>query len=227
MKRLFAIALAAAAGACSTAATSTSAGTTSTIGSDASVAEQAARADSIRNTHTPADVAFMQGMIHHHAQAVVMSGWAPTHGASESLQIMAARIINAQDDEIALMERWLRTRGEPVPDLEAGGGHAMGHGDMHGEDDGGAAMPGMLTDEQMANLEAARGEEFDRLFLTYMIQHHQGALTMVEELVATPGGAREQTTFKLASDIGADQHSEVVRMQTMLRELLFSDGDTP
>lgn len=191
------------------------------------VARQAAVVDSVRRTYTPADVAFMAGMIHHHAQALVMSRMAPSHGASASLQVLAKRIINAQNDEIHLMQRWLRERGEPVPDPEGDGGHMAGgdHAAGHGDHD--PMMPGMLTTEQMAALDAARGEEFDRLYLSLMIQHHQGALTMVEELVASPGGAREEAVFKLASDIGADQASEVTRMQTMLRDMLFRPEPSP
>lgn len=171
----------------------------------------AARADSVRESYNQADIDFMTGMIHHHAQAVVMARMAPTHGASAALRIMAARIINAQIDEIALMQRWLRDRGQPVPDPDDEA-HAMHHA-MH--------MAGMLTPEQLAALDAARGEDFDRLFLTYMIQHHQGALTMVNELFATYGAAQGDATFKIASDIGADQSSEIDRMQSMLRDLVF------
>jgi uncharacterized protein (DUF305 family) len=170
----------------------------------------AALADSIRNSHTAADVAFMNGMIHHHAQALVMSRMAPSHGASPSLQTMAARIINAQNDEIALMAQWLRDRNEPVPDPEAHAGHHM-------------HMPGMLTVDQLAELDAARGADFDRLFLVYMIQHHEGALTMVEDLFATYGAAQNDAIFKLASDIAADQSSEIDRMRTMLRSSLFEN----
>lgn len=185
---------------------------------DDAVAEQAAAVDSVRRAYTRADVDFMAGMIHHHAQALVMSRMAPSHGASPPLQIMARRIINAQNDEIDLMQAWLRDRGERVPEPRSA---------MHADHNAGhAMMPGMLTDEQMAALDAARGEEFDRLFLQFMIQHHQGAVTMVNELVAIPGAAREEAVFKLASDIGADQTSEITRMQTMLRDLLFS-SDPP
>jgi uncharacterized protein (DUF305 family) len=192
-----------------------------------SALEAAARADSVRAHYTDADVAFMTGMIHHHAQALVMSRMAPGHGASDPMRILTARIINGQRDEIQLMQRWLRERDLPVPhvpelsDDEAGvapedhaahgghGGHAM------------PTMPGMLSPEQMAELDAARGEEWDRLFLTYMIQHHKGALTMVEELFSTYGAGQGDEIFKIASDIGADQASEIDRMQRMLQELMF------
>lgn len=195
---------------------------------DATVAEQAAAVDSVRRAYTQADVDFMAGMIHHHAQALVMSRMAPSHGASPSLQIMARRIINAQNDEIDLMQAWLRDRGEAVPEPRSASGRESDDGDaMHADHDAPhMMMPGMLTDEQMEALDAARGEEFDRLYLQFMIQHHQGAVTMVNELVAVPGAAREEAVFKLASDIGADQASEITRMQTMLRDLLFS-SDPP
>ena len=173
-----------------------------------------ALADSIRNSYTDADVEFMTGMIHHHAQALVMARMAPTHGASATIQTLTGRIINGQNDEIAIMQRWLRDRGQPVPDPEAMSGHAM-HGGDH------ALMPGMLTAEQLAELDAARGPDFDRLFLTFMIQHHQGALTMVNQLFDTYGAAQGDAIFKIASDIGADQTSEIDRMQTMLRAMVF------
>jgi uncharacterized protein (DUF305 family) len=193
--------------------------------------ERAALADSVRQSYTPADVDFMTGMIHHHAQALVMSFMAPTHGASPELRTLAARIINGQKDEIALMQQWLQDRGEPVPQVDESGrtdmsGHGHGHHPGHGAEPAGhdMHMAGMLTPEQLARLDAARGPEWDRLFLTYMIQHHQGALVMVEELFATPGGAQGDAAFKIASDIGADQASEIDRMQRMLRDLIFGPG---
>jgi len=189
---------------------------------DSSVARQAALVDSVRRTYTQVDVDFMTGMIHHHAQALVMSRMAPSHGASPALRIMAERIINAQNDEIDLMQAWLRDRGLPVPEPRQDG--HKGHEDHATMLDDHEMMAGMLTDEQLIALDAARGEQFDRLFLQFMIQHHQGAVTMVSNLVAIPGAAREETVFKLASDIGADQTSEITRMQTMLRDLLFSDA---
>src|SRR3954471_15896673 len=128
----------------------------------ASVAAQV-RADSVRQPYTQADVDFMSHMIGHHAQALVMSGWAPTHGASPSVRTLAERIINAQQDEIALMQRWLGDRGKPVP--EPGAGMTM-PGHAHHE----MLMPGMLTEVQMQQLDHARGPEFDRRFLTFMIQ---------------------------------------------------------
>ena len=164
-----------------------------------------ARADSALLRVSEADVQFMTGMISHHSQALVMSRFAPGSGASQRIQTLAARIINAQKDEIALMQRWLRDRGQPVPAVDDAGQtvHAMD-------------MPGMLSPEQMDELESARGAEFDRLFLTYMIQHHEGAVTMVHELFATDGAAQDDISFKLASDIQVDQVTEVARMRSML-----------
>jgi uncharacterized protein (DUF305 family) len=186
-----------------------------------SPAEQA-RADSGRPPYTRADVEFMQGMIAHHAQAIRMARMAPTHGASAGLRTLAERIEVSQQDEIAFMQRWLRDRRETVPDPLALGGHA-GHDthqmpgmQMPGMQTSGGLMPGMLTPEQMAALDAARGEEFDRLFLADMIQHHQGALTMVDRLFAVPGAGQEGTVFRFASDVTADQTTEIDRMRAML-----------
>lgn len=191
---------------------------------DSAVMAQAARADSLRQSYNEADVAFMTGMIHHHAQALVMSRMAPTHGAGETMLTLTARIMNGQRSEIALMQQWLRDRGEPVPqpdtvgaDLSSGMAGHDGHGDMN--------MAGMLSPEQLAELDAARGEEWERLFLTYMIQHHQGAITMVDELFASYGGGQGDAIFKIASDISADQASEIDRMQRMLHAMIFGPGD--
>ena len=173
-------------------------------------AEQA-RADSGRMPFTAADVRFMSGMIHHHAQAVVMAGWAQTHDARADVKVLAQRIDVAQRDEMAFMQRWLRERHQEAPDPLAH--YAMGHdmGDMKME-----MMPGMLTPEQMKQLDAARGPEFDRLFLTFMIQHHQGAITMVDQLFASPGAGQELYVFRFASDVNADQTTEIERMRLML-----------
>ena len=163
--------------------------------------------------YSAADVHFMTGMIYHHAQAVLIAGWAPTHDASPSLRALCARIVVGQGDEIALMQRWLRDRHEPVPDL--GATHAM-----MPEMDPATMMPGMLTADQLAQLDRARGPEFDRLFLTFMIQHHQGAITMVNQLFGTGAGEQEKV-FRFASDVFADQTTEIARMQKMLATLLF------
>jgi uncharacterized protein (DUF305 family) len=160
---------------------------------------------------TAADVHFMSGMIGHHAQALVMAGWAPSHGASPAIRTLCERIINGQQDEIATMQRWLKDRGLPVPDATP---MKMDMGSMNHE-----LMPGMLTEQQMKDLDQARGPEFDRKFLTYMIQHHRGAITMVQQLFATKGAAQDEATFKMANDISADQTTEVDRMQRMLDSL--------
>jgi len=172
-----------------------------------------ARADSALMDVHEADVAFMSGLIHHHAQALVMSALAPTNDASPSVRTLTSRITNAQKDEIAVMQRWLRERGRPVPEVDEGGNVSMmtgmsGMHDMH--------MPGMLSQAQLTELGSARGLEYDRLFLTYMIQHHNGAVTMVHELFAADGAAQDDFVFKLASDIQVDQTTEVARMQQML-----------
>jgi len=180
---------------------------------------QAASAKPKGYPYTPADVEFMSGMIAHHAQALVMAGWAQSHGAGPSVQTLAARIINGQQDEIATMQRWLKDRGQPVPDptkpMQMSMHHTGGQGML---------MPGMLTEAQMKELDQARGADFDRLFLTDMIQHHKGAVTMVNQLFGTEGAAREETTFKLANDVSVDQTTEIARMQRMLEGLQSSHG---
>lgn len=168
--------------------------------------------DTSAHPHTAADVHFMTAMIAHHSQAVVMANWAPTHGAGERVRTLAARIVNAQEDEIATMRQWLRDRRQPVPDT---GATTMAmHGSTH-------AMPGMLSSEQLARLNAARGAEFDRIFLQYMIQHHNGAVAMVSELFGTDGAAQDEAVFKFASDVNVDQITEIARMRRMLAALLF------
>jgi uncharacterized protein (DUF305 family) len=163
---------------------------------------------------TEADVRFMTGMIGHHAQAILMSELAPDRAADPSIRTLAARIVNAQRDEIATMEQWLRDRGQPVPEIHFNGISMMVHGPQYA-----AHMPGMLTEEQLRRLEAAHGSEFDRLFLEYMIQHHRGAVAMVRELFGTDGAARDEVVFRLASDIQVDQLTEIARMEQMLAEL--------
>jgi uncharacterized protein (DUF305 family) len=180
-----------------------------------------ARTDSARTRFTEADVRFMTGMIGHHAQALVMAGLALTHDASPSVQTLAARIINAQKDEIATMQQWLSDRGQTVPTIHINGTTLRVNGPdyaMH--------MPGMLTPDQIRELGEARGPEFDRLFLTYMIQHHRGAVTMVHGLFSTDGAAQDEAAFKLASDIQVDQTTEIARMELML-EALPTTGREP
>ncbi|MGH7503286.1 MAG: DUF305 domain-containing protein [Longimicrobiales bacterium] len=161
--------------------------------------------------YTAADVHFMSGMIPHHAQAVVMAGWAATHGARSDVRILCERIVVGQADEIVTMQNWLRDRGQKVPDAQATHLTMTMNGVEHD-----MLMPGMLTDEELAQLDRARGAEFDRLFLTFMIRHHEGALSMVDELFASAGAAQDDVVFKFASDVYADQSTEIDRMQTML-----------
>jgi len=173
-----------------------------------------ARADSARLPYTAADIHFMSGMISHHAQAIEMSKWAAERGASDAIRRLTGRIINAQADEIVIMQQWLADRNQPVPEPDPRG-MTMKHGDhttMH-------LMPGMLTDAQMTQLRSARGKEFDRLFLTFMIQHHKGAVQMVNELFATPGAGQDEIVFKFASDVHTDQTTEIARMERMLEAL--------
>jgi uncharacterized protein (DUF305 family) len=157
---------------------------------------------------TKADVDFVSGMIGHHAQAVLMAGWAPSHGASPSLQALCERIVVAQRDEIKFMQRWLRERNQPVPDGDTS--HMMMAG-MNMK-----LMPGMLTPDQLTELDRSRGADFDRLFLKYMIQHHNGAIEMVETLFSSNGAGQDEDVFKFASDVHVDQITEVNRMTRML-----------
>ena len=164
-----------------------------------------------RLPYSDADVDFMSGMIPHHAQAVIMAGWAPSHGARKDVAILCERIVVGQRDEIALMQTWLRDRGQPVPDA-ASTRHKMKMNGMEHE----MLMPGMLTDEEMAALDRARGPEFDRLFLLGMIKHHQGAIDMVDVLFKSYGAAQDEAVFKFANDVYADQSIEIDRMNKML-----------
>jgi len=164
-----------------------------------------------RLPYTDADVDFMSGMIPHHAQAVIMAGWAPSHGARKDVAILCERMVVEQRDEIAMMQNWLRDRGQTVPDA-ASTRHRMKMNGMEHD----MLMPGMLTDEEMAALDRARGPEFDRLFLLGMIRHHQGAIDMVDVLFKSYGAAQDETVFKFASDVYADQSIEIDRMQGML-----------
>lgn len=179
-----------------------------------------AKPDSSRYPFTKADVDFMSGMIHHHAQAIAMSKLAPTHGASSTMLTLTGRIINAQTDEIRLMQQWLRDHGQPVPEP-----NPKGMTMKMGSEEHVMLMPGMLTEEQMKQLEGANGKAFDELFLQLMIQHHTGAVSMVKTLFDTPGAGQDETTFKLANDIQADQQTEIARMQRML--FAMKTGVTP
>jgi len=211
-----------------------------------------ARIDSSKMSFTDADVEFMTGMIGHHAQALIMSDLAPKNNAGPAVQRLAARIINAQKDEIATMQQWLRDRNQPVPvveiddliltismevpeegmadgmDMEHDTGHEMDH-DMSGDEMDHSAMghhgmdhsnmPGMLTQEQLNELGRLRGREFDRKFLLYMIDHHQGAVIMSDTLFDTDGAALDEQAFRLAADIKVDQETEIERMKLMLRNM--------
>jgi len=161
--------------------------------------------------YSDADVEFMAGMIPHHAQAVIMAGWAPTHGARQDVAVLCERIVVGQRDEIATMQTWLRDRGLEVPDATSTR-HKMTMNGMTHE----MLMPGMLTDEEMAELDRARGPDFDRLFLLGMIKHHQGAIDMVDKLFKSYGAAQDELVFKFASDVYADQSTEITRMNEML-----------
>jgi uncharacterized protein (DUF305 family) len=173
-----------------------------------------ARADSLKYPYTAADIRFMSGMIHHHAQAIRMASWAPTHGASPAVQRLCARIVNAQQDEIKFAQLWLKDRRQPVPEPNPEGMTMTMGGMQHT-----MLMPGMLSAEQMKELDAARGKDFDRLFLTFMIQHHRGAVDMVKELFEAHGAGQDEAVFKFASDVNVDQTTEINRMLQMLLEL--------
>ncbi len=167
-----------------------------------------------RLPYSDADIDFMSGMIPHHAQAVIMAGWAPTHGARQDVAVLCERIVVAQRDEIHLMQGWLRDRGLPVPDEHS----TLMHMKMPNGVEHDMLMPGMLTDEEMAALDRSRGPEFDRLFLEGMIKHHQGAVDMVNVLFDAYGGAQDEKVFKFANDVYADQNIEIDRMKQMLEE---------
>ena len=149
----------------------------------------------------------MQGMIGHHAQAMEMAALVPSRTASEDMKMLAKRIDVSQADEINMMQSWLKARGQSLPDPHA----------HHMHDS--ALMPGMLTKEEMTRLTAAKGAEFDRLFLEGMIKHHLGALRMVQDLFSTPGAGQDTEIFAFASDVDADQRMEIDRMGAMLAML--------
>lgn len=175
----------------------------------------------------------MQNMIHHHAQALELSALVPDRSHWDDIHLMAYRIQVSQDSEIALMARWLRDRGAEVPETSAvsqvgnaqeehaeHGGHNehMTQAGGHAQEDHGG-MPGMLSPQQLAELQALSGEEFDALFLEFMIFHHQGAISMVADLFASPGAAQAGDIFEFASHVDSDQRMEIDRMSHMLREL--------
>lgn len=164
-----------------------------------------------RQPYSAADVHFMSGMIPHHAQAVLIAGWSATRNARADVRVLCERIVVAQTDEIDLMRSWLRGRGEPVPDADATHLRMTMDGVEHD-----MLMPGMLTEAELAQLESAQGPEFDRLFLGFMIRHHEGAIAMVDQLFGSYGAAQDDFVYKLASDIYADQTTEIDRMLQML-----------
>ena len=173
---------------------------------------------------SPADVEFMQGMIMHHAQAVEMTALIESHTTNKDLGSLGARISRSQSDEIKFMKRWLESRGAPVsPSMPEMPGMDMPGMDMssHSTVTPGAMsglMPGMLTKAQMEALKNAKGAEFDRLFLTGMIQHHGGALTMVKDLFDTAGAGQDAELFNFAPDVDSGQRAEIRIMQKMLGE---------
>jgi uncharacterized protein (DUF305 family) len=158
-----------------------------------------------------ADIDFMQGMIMHHAQAVEMTALIPSHTGNKEVRALGARISLSQSDEMNFMKRWLIARGQPtsmampgMPDMDKNGKPMM--------------MPGMLTPAQMEALRQAHGAEFDRLFLTGMIQHHGGALVMVKELFDSPGAGQDAELFDFATDVDNGQRAEIKIMENMLKE---------
>ena len=172
--------------------------------------------------YTTADVSFMQGMMGHHAQALVMTALVPSHSRRDDIRLVAQRIELSQRDEIAMMTRWLELRHESAPPM--GGQHdhaAMAGMSMGASSDApearGMLMPGMLTAAELEQLAAATGPAFDQLFLTYMIRHHEGAIVMVTRLFATNGAAQDPEIYRFAADVDVDQRSEIARMRTLMR----------
>ena len=155
--------------------------------------------------YVEADVLFVRDMLHHHSQAIQMTGYVEDRTTDEDIRLLAERMQISQADEITQLETWLQKRGEPVRDPDASHGHDA------------ESMPGLLTDEELAQLEAAEGDEFDRLFLAFMIRHHQGAVQMVTELYAE-GAGQETEIDTFARHVEADQNIEIGRMQDMLAD---------
>jgi uncharacterized protein (DUF305 family) len=172
------------------------------------------RPDLVRAPYSAADVEFMQGMIPHHAQAVLFAGWAKSHGARPDIQVLCDRMVVAQRDEIGFMRTWLRDRGEMVPAPDATHHRMKMNGVEHD-----MLMPGMLTPDELAKLDKARGPDWDRLFLESMVRHHQGAITMVDTLFESYGALQDEDIYKFASDIYADQGIEIERMTKMLEAM--------
>ena len=188
-----------------------------TVGPSTPAAIAKARADSAKLPYTTADVEFMQGMISHHAQAIAMSRLAPTRTTNRAILTLASRIINAQEDEIRIMQTWLADRQQPVQEARPMGMRHEMEGMTHD-----MLMPGMLSEGEVLALGRARDTAFDELFLRKMIQHHRGAVSMVATLFATPGGGEELTVFKFAADVNVDQTTEIARMELMLVQLVVN-----
>lgn len=212
--RLTLLAAAAMAAACASAGpprtVTVAAGSGIISGSDAT-RRALATADSAARSVAPPDVDFMQGMIPHHAQAILMSVLAVPNGARRDVVRLAERIAISQRDEIRMMRGWLTERNQEAPDSMATRHRMRMNGMVHD-----MLMPGMLSDEEMAALARARGSEFDRLYLLGMIRHHHGAIDMVKTLFSHGNGAHDDTVFRFASDVIADQSAEITRMQQML-----------
>ncbi|MGB1050203.1 MAG: DUF305 domain-containing protein [Rhodothermales bacterium] len=167
-------------------------------------------------SHTPADVAFMQGMIHHHAQAIEMVALMDGRTNARDLIMLGKRIDISQQSEIKLMVNWLKERNEKVPMMQTMDGSDGNHAGHSGHDMSQPMMPGMLSAEQMQQLRDSEGTAFYRFWLGFMIQHHEGALTMVDELFSNPGAGQNQDIFHFASEVDIDQRIEILRMQQML-----------
>jgi uncharacterized protein (DUF305 family) len=185
--------------------------TVSASGAGQQTGDPVPRPDLVRQPYSEADVEFMAGMIPHHAQAVLIAGWAASHGARSDVRVLCERIVVGQRDEIETMRNWLRDRGQTVPEANATHHRMKMNGAEHD-----MLMPGMLTAEALARLDRARGPEWDRLFLEAMIRHHQGALKMVDDLFGANGALQDEDLFKFVSDLYADQTIEIERMQKML-----------
>jgi uncharacterized protein (DUF305 family) len=172
---------------------------------------------------SPADAQFMQGMIMHHAQAVEMTALIESHTEDKDVRSLGARISRSQSDEIKFMKRWLASRGQPIPQAMPDMDHMKMSHEMNMSHESMALMPGMLTSEQIEALRKAKGAEFDRLFLTGMIQHHGGALTMVKDLFDTAGAGQDAELFNFATDVDSGQRAEIRIMQNMLERKPLKD----
>jgi uncharacterized protein (DUF305 family) len=198
-------------GACASASKSASSSGATIISPTGKSPAEVVAADGGIPPYTKADVDFVSGMVGHHAQAVLIAGWAQSHGASQSVQGLCERIVVAQRDEIRFMQRWLADR--KLPPADASTEHMMMSG-MNMK-----LMPGMLNPEELQALDKARGTDWDRMFLQDMIKHHNGAIEMVETLFASQGAVQDEDIFKFASDVHVDQITEVNRMTSMLEAM--------